>query len=120
MNKIKKACGKCGGTGFLSQYRAISGGTCFPCYGKGYYMTTEKTIKEKERREKKKDEKAKTIREWNEGKYETFLSEFENDKDFNKRMKGMNPREEGYQLGFNIMQCFEAWGRFNYDVPESV
>ncbi len=118
MAKIKLTCGKCNGSGFLSHYRAISGGTCFSCNGKGYYFRTEKAIQDKQNREKAKNEKAAKIKEYNENKMEYFLEQFKNDSDFLKRMNGMDPLERGYQLAFNIMSCYEAWGRFEYKEPQ--
>ncbi len=118
MNKIKLVCGKCGGSGFLSHYRAISSGTCFACDGKGHYFRTEKSIKDKQARENKKNEKAAKIKEYNENKFEYFVGKFKDDNDFIKRMGGMDPLNEGYQLAFNIMQCYEAWGRFEYKEPQ--
>lgn len=30
------SCGRCGGTGVISQYRRVNGGVCFKCNGQGY------------------------------------------------------------------------------------
>ncbi|MGM7720537.1 hypothetical protein [Metabacillus sp. Hm71] len=116
--KIKKECGKCGGSGFLSHYRAISAGTCFPCNGKGYILTTQSAINQKEKRKQQKEEKAALMRQWSEKKMNTFLNEFAEDQDFLNKMKGMNPEGNGYQLAFNLMQVFEAQGKFEYTEPK--
>jgi hypothetical protein len=36
-------CGKCGGSGFLPEYRGISGGKCFACKGSGEYKASCRT-----------------------------------------------------------------------------
>jgi hypothetical protein len=30
------ACGRCGGTGVINEFRRVNGGTCFGCQGTGY------------------------------------------------------------------------------------
>jgi len=116
--KIKKECGKCFGKGHISAYKHVLGGSCFACNGKGFYLTTQKAIEQKEKRKATKKLKHQSIREWNEEKFKTFLNEFQDDHDFLKRMDGLNPETNGYQLAFNIMQVFEAKGKFQYNVPK--
>jgi hypothetical protein len=32
----RSACGRCGGSGFLAEFRRVNGGACFRCKGAGY------------------------------------------------------------------------------------
>ena len=114
MEKIKVVCGKCEGTGFLSEYKVISRGRCFACNGVGYHEYTQKQLDAKEKRKQKKEDEARLKLEWI-PKREPISAFIENVKDnpiFIKLMENC-PSERYYEMhANNARKCMIARGQY--------
>ena len=117
MEKIQVTCGKCSGTGNLTEYKHIAGGICFACNGVGYF---ERTLKQIEAKNKRKQQNAEQkLNETNEHRKEsaerlyTFIEAVKDNQVFINLMSQCLNNTYYEQHAINAMKCMIGRGLYN-------